>query len=121
MRGPQCRERVAAFRGAATLRSFPAFSPPHADFARRPVPAVAGLLLCLVVPSPAAFARDNRVEALNQRMATAEAQYRQALDDADAGDDGARASRRGAGWQMKTVVSDCGRTRGCDLQAILAT
>ena len=87
---------------------------------RRPVLAVAGLLLASLF-LPAAFARDNRVEALNQRMATAEAQYTQALDDADAGDDGAQARADAALKQMEAVVSDCGRTRGCDLQAILAT
>lgn len=87
---------------------------------RRPVLAVAGLLLASLF-LPAAFARDNRVEALNQRMATAEKQYTQALDDADAGDDGAQARADAALKQMEAVVSDCGRTRGCDLQAILAT
>ena len=85
--------------------------------------AVACLLLasCVSAAFPA-FARDSaRVEALNQRMATAEAQYTQALDDADAGDDGAKSRADAALKQMESVVSDCGRTRGCDLQAILAT
>ena len=87
----------------------------------RPAHAAACLLLAsfLVIP---AYARDSsRVEALNQRMATAEAQYTQALDDADAGDEGAKPRADAALKQMESVVSDCGRTRGCDLQAILAT
>ncbi|HET7161183.1 MAG TPA: transglycosylase SLT domain-containing protein [Rhodanobacteraceae bacterium] len=87
---------------------------------RRPALAVACLFFATTCIFPAS-ARSNRVEALNQRMATAEAQYTQALDDADAGDDGARARADTALKQMEGAVADCGRTRGCDLQAILAT
>jgi membrane-bound lytic murein transglycosylase D len=88
---------------------------------RRPARVAASLLLAASFSIPA-LARDNgRVDALNQRMATAEAQYTQALDDADAGDDSAKARADAALKQMETVVSDCGRTRGCDLPAILAT
>jgi membrane-bound lytic murein transglycosylase D len=88
---------------------------------RRPAHAVACLLLASSFAIPA-LARDNsRVEALNQRMTAAEAQYTQALDAADAGDDDAKARADAALKQMESVVSDCGRTRGCDLPAILAT
>jgi membrane-bound lytic murein transglycosylase D len=88
----------------------------------RPVHAVACLLLASVfLATPARARESSRVEALNQRMATAEAQYTQALDDADAGEEGAKPRADAALKQMESVVSDCGRTRGCDLQAILST
>ena len=86
----------------------------------RSAQAAACLLFAAIFVFPAS-ARDNRVDALNQRMATAEAQYTKALDDADAGDDSARARADAALKQMEGAVADCGRTRGCDLPAILAT
>jgi membrane-bound lytic murein transglycosylase D len=88
----------------------------------RPARVAACVLLAASCVFPAAFARNSsRVEALNQRMAAAEAQYTQALSDADLGDDGAKAKADAALKQMEDVVADCGRTRGCDLPAILAT
>ena len=86
---------------------------------RRPVLAVAGLLLASLF-LPAAFARDNRVEALNQRMATAgrSTPRRWTTPMPATMAPGARADA--ALKQMEAVVSDCGRP-GCDLQAILAT
>ena len=90
---------------------------------RRPAHAVACLLFAAVVSTafPAQSRGNARVEALNQRMTAAEAQYNQALEDVDAGDDDARARADAALKQMEAVVADCGRTRGCDLPPILAS
>ena len=89
-------------------------------FPRAALAAAFALLAALAAPP--APARDNaRVEALDRRMADAEAQYRQALEDADLGEDGAKSRADDALKQMEGVVADCGRTRGCDLAPILAT
>ncbi len=95
--------------------------PPQAPVLRRVVLATAVALLALHVPDAAAQSKRDRAaaEALGERMAAAEARYRESLVKAANADPAAIEEGNAALEDMEDVMLACEKQRGCQLASML--
>ncbi|HVI26740.1 MAG TPA: transglycosylase SLT domain-containing protein [Xanthomonadaceae bacterium] len=91
-----------------------------AGLATRLAPTLLVLLACL--PSAQAGRRDaTAADAIQQRMAAAEARYREALVKLSNNDPDAQRDSDAALEDMEDAVAACGKQRGCQVSTLLAT
>lgn len=95
--------------------------PPQAPVLRRVVLATAVALLAFHVPDAAAQSKRDRAaaEALGERMAAAEARYRESLVKAANADPAAIEEGNAALEDMEDVMLACEKQRGCQLASML--